>query len=216
MAQGSGGAVYVAGFSTTAGGDNDFTTIKYSRAVGPLLSMQKAGGALVLSWPNPAFSLQSAGSINGAYSNILGATSPYTNPVLATRVFRLISYWTVECIVLAFANGRANANSLQSSAALPAYAAVGGEGLSCRRRQRTGHDHAAFGVVADIESATVSARWRMILAHALRLVEILPQTRPVIFDSQDDLAVCAPNQLRSVWPSRFGGVVDAFLRVRYN
>jgi hypothetical protein len=89
---GSGGAVYVAGFSTTAAGDNDFTTIKYSRAVGPLLSMQKAGGTLVLSWPNPAFSLQSAGSINGAYSNILAATSPYTNPVLPTqKFFRLIS-----------------------------------------------------------------------------------------------------------------------------
>jgi hypothetical protein len=92
MALGSGGAVYVAGFSTTAGGDNDFTVLKYPRALGPLLSMQRADGALVLSWPNPAFSLQSAGSFSGGYSNILGATSPYTNPVLATqRFFRLIS-----------------------------------------------------------------------------------------------------------------------------
>jgi hypothetical protein len=93
MGLGSGGAVYVAGFSTTAGGDNDFTTLKYSGAIGPLLSAQKAGGALVLSWANPAFSLQSASSFSGAYSNILGATSPYTNSALTTlKFFRLMSY----------------------------------------------------------------------------------------------------------------------------
>ena len=92
LALGSGGVVYVAGFSTTAAGDNDFTILKYPRAIGPLLSMQRAGGALVLSWPNPAFSLQSASSFSGTYSNILGATSPYTNLAPPTqRFFRLIS-----------------------------------------------------------------------------------------------------------------------------
>ena len=55
---------------------------------------------------------------------------------------------------------------------------------SCRRRQRAGHDHAAFGVVADIESRAngFGPVAHDFLAHALRLVEILPQPSAVIFD----------------------------------
>jgi hypothetical protein len=45
---------------------------------------------LVLSWRNPAFSLQSAPAVIGNYTNIVGATSPYTNSITGSQqYFRL-------------------------------------------------------------------------------------------------------------------------------
>lgn len=56
------------------------------------LSMERAGDQLILSWINPAFSLQSAPLIGGAYTNIPGATSPYPIPIAdAQQFFRLKS-----------------------------------------------------------------------------------------------------------------------------
>jgi hypothetical protein len=47
-------------------------------------------GKLVLSWNAAGFALQAAGAVNGPYTNIPGAVSPYTNPITATtRFFRL-------------------------------------------------------------------------------------------------------------------------------
>jgi hypothetical protein len=47
---------------------------------------------LVLSWTNAAFGLQSAPTINGTFTNVPGATSPYTNPIVdLQQFFRLIS-----------------------------------------------------------------------------------------------------------------------------
>ena len=86
---------------------------------------------------------------------------------------------------------------------------------SCRRRQRAGHDHAAFWVVADIESRAngFGPVAHDFLSHALRLVEILPQPLAVIFDGQDDLAVCVRQANCDLFGLRvFGGVVDGFLR----
>jgi hypothetical protein len=47
------------------------------------------------------------------------------------------------------------------------------------------------------------------LSHAFRLVEILPQPLAVIFDRQDDLAVCVCQTNYDLFGLRvFGGVVD--------
>jgi hypothetical protein len=44
----------------------------------------------VLSWTNTGFNLQSAAAITSTFTNIPGATSPYTNAsVLAQQFFRL-------------------------------------------------------------------------------------------------------------------------------
>src|ERR1041385_3550447 len=89
------------------------------------------------------------------------------------------------------------------------------ERCSGRRRQRAGHDHAAFGVVADIEGRAngFGPVTHDSLSHALRLVEILPQPSAVVFDRQDDLAVCVRQTNYDLFGLRvFGGVVNGFLR----
>ena len=45
---------------------------------------------LVLSWTNAGFSLQSAPAVTGTFTNLPGATSPYTNALTgAQQFFRL-------------------------------------------------------------------------------------------------------------------------------
>jgi hypothetical protein len=51
------------------------------------LTIQLAGQDLVLSWPDNRFGLQSAPAATGIFTNILGATSPYTNPVSGSAQF---------------------------------------------------------------------------------------------------------------------------------
>ena len=51
------------------------------------LSIQRIPGNVVLTWPNPAFLLQSTTNANGPYLNIPGATSPYTNLTIAPHQF---------------------------------------------------------------------------------------------------------------------------------
>ncbi|MDB6125265.1 MAG: Immunoglobulin I-set domain protein [Pedosphaera sp.] len=54
------------------------------------LTIQQVGNSVVLSWTNPAFSLQSASDVTGPYTTISGAASPYTNAVSgAQQFFRL-------------------------------------------------------------------------------------------------------------------------------
>jgi len=56
----------------------------------PLIA-QTLGGAIILSWSDPDFILQSAPDITDIYTNIPGATSPYTNAIAGPqRFFRLI------------------------------------------------------------------------------------------------------------------------------
>jgi hypothetical protein len=56
------------------------------------MSFHTSGTNMVLSWPSSNFVLQSAPAIGGAWSNISGATSPYTNPITgSSKYFRLKS-----------------------------------------------------------------------------------------------------------------------------
>ncbi len=70
-------------------GYDDYVTIKYSSSVPPPvhLDFQLLGNQLLLSWTNAGFSLQSAPAITGTFTNIPGATSPYTNPLTGPQQF---------------------------------------------------------------------------------------------------------------------------------
>jgi hypothetical protein len=60
----------------------------YNPAASPIpLGYQRIGTNLVLSWNNAAFALQSAPSVTGVYSTIVGATSPYTNAISGPQKF---------------------------------------------------------------------------------------------------------------------------------
>lgn len=55
------------------------------------LNIASSGGNVTLTWTNPAFTLQAAPNVTGTYTNVTGATSPYTVPASgAARFFRLI------------------------------------------------------------------------------------------------------------------------------
>ena len=86
------GNVFVTG-SSSNGTNYDWATIKYSPNVSPVpLALQKVNNQLVLSWTNAVFGLQSASAITGTFTNLPGATSPYTNSITgAQQFFRLIS-----------------------------------------------------------------------------------------------------------------------------
>jgi len=71
---------------------DDWVVIKYSVLQSIPLSSQKMGDKLVLTWTNSGFNLQSAPTATGTFTNLPGATSPYTNPISgAQQFFRLIS-----------------------------------------------------------------------------------------------------------------------------
>jgi uncharacterized delta-60 repeat protein len=88
------GNVCVTGYSEGELGD-EFVTIKYSGDtwnVPVTLAIQITGNQAVLSWTNAAFSLQSAPTVHGYYTNVAGATSPFTNLITGNQqYFRLRS-----------------------------------------------------------------------------------------------------------------------------
>jgi hypothetical protein len=51
------------------------------------LNLQLINGTVVLSWSNPTFRLQAAPTVTGVYSNVAGATSPYTNALTGSQEF---------------------------------------------------------------------------------------------------------------------------------
>lgn len=51
------------------------------------LQFQIYGNNTILRWDNPAFSLQAAPMVTGVYTNISGATSPYTNANTRSQMF---------------------------------------------------------------------------------------------------------------------------------
>jgi hypothetical protein len=84
------GNVLVTGRSFVSGTGFDLLTIKYSAVSLPApipLNFQLTGNQLVLSWSNASFSLQSATAAAGSYTNVPGATSPYTNLTTSDRLF---------------------------------------------------------------------------------------------------------------------------------
>ncbi len=76
------------GSRDTVGIDNFKLT--YSSLSPVPLDIQLVETNTVLTWTNPSFLLQAAPEVTGPFTNVPGATSPYTNPIAApTMYFRL-------------------------------------------------------------------------------------------------------------------------------
>jgi uncharacterized repeat protein (TIGR03803 family) len=76
--------------TTHSGGSSGLGTVFKIKLSLPLV-IQSSGNAVVLSWTDPALALQAAPFAGGSYTNIPGATSPYTNAMDAPQqFFRLI------------------------------------------------------------------------------------------------------------------------------
>ena len=81
------GNILVAGSSEKATGGYVFTVIKYSGVGAPLLVLQSLSRTVMLSWADPGFTLQAADRIPGVFTNVPGATSPFTNFSSAPQQF---------------------------------------------------------------------------------------------------------------------------------
>ena len=72
-------------------GFDDVSITPMTLAPVPFGNIRLSGNEVILNWTNPAFALQAAPNVTGTYTNIPGATSPYTNPVTSgQKFFRLI------------------------------------------------------------------------------------------------------------------------------
>jgi uncharacterized repeat protein (TIGR03803 family) len=85
-------------YGTTEGGglagQGTVFSLGLSSVVPLPLTIKGIGNAVVLSWTDPSslFSLQAAPLVTGTYTNVPGATSPYTNAISgATEFFRLLA-----------------------------------------------------------------------------------------------------------------------------
>jgi len=86
------GSVFITGYTLGIDEHAYYTTIKYSSSVPPpvRLDFQTLNNQLVLNWTNAGFNLQTAPAVTGPFTNLLGATSPYTNVTTsAPQFFRL-------------------------------------------------------------------------------------------------------------------------------
>jgi hypothetical protein len=86
------GSVFVTGESTVGPpyGLKHYTTIKYNSTMVPKLNIQNLNSRFVLTWTTPGCSLQFAPTAASTFTNISGATSPYTNSVHGSEgYFRL-------------------------------------------------------------------------------------------------------------------------------
>jgi uncharacterized repeat protein (TIGR03803 family) len=81
-------------YGTAQEGGSSAEGTVFSLLVPPQLKISAAAANLILKWPSraaAAFTLQSAPALDGPFTNISGATSPYTNPIAAPQqFFRLI------------------------------------------------------------------------------------------------------------------------------
>jgi hypothetical protein len=62
-------------------------TIKYSSSILPRLDFQLLSNQAVLSWTDAGFSLQTALAVTGTFTNLPGATSPFTNSIVGPQQF---------------------------------------------------------------------------------------------------------------------------------
>jgi len=66
------------------------TIFAWPLALAPSLNITLSGGQITITWSDASFSLQAAPALNGTYTTVSGATSPYTTPATrAARFFRL-------------------------------------------------------------------------------------------------------------------------------
>ena len=75
--------------TTSAGGEvSDGVVFALKLATAPIpLNIQLMGGNAILDWSDPSFSLQSAPAVTGVYTNVSGASSPYTNAATSPQQF---------------------------------------------------------------------------------------------------------------------------------
>lgn len=86
------GSVYVAGTSPGGDGSFDYAAIKYATVNAAPIPLQilRVGSGRALTWGDARFALQSAPAVTGNFTNVSGATSPYTNSgATAQQFFRL-------------------------------------------------------------------------------------------------------------------------------
>ncbi|MDB6125268.1 MAG: hypothetical protein JWQ71_4261 [Pedosphaera sp.] len=70
---------------------SDVATIVAAPAPIPL-NLQYTGASVILTWTNPSFHLQSATTVAGPYTDVSGATSPYTNSVSGSELYFRLKY----------------------------------------------------------------------------------------------------------------------------
>jgi len=79
----SGGTLYGSAWNGGANGSGEL----FALTLQPTLNIQLIQNAVVLNWNNPSSSLSTAPTINGIFTNIAGAKSPYTNSITAPQQY---------------------------------------------------------------------------------------------------------------------------------
>ena len=70
--------------------DTNSLAVYQASSVLPTLAIHQSGNNVVLTWSDSSFALQSAPLVTGIYTNIPGASSPYSSPITgAQKYFRL-------------------------------------------------------------------------------------------------------------------------------
>ncbi|HEV2436936.1 MAG TPA: choice-of-anchor tandem repeat GloVer-containing protein [Verrucomicrobiae bacterium] len=78
-------------YGTGNDGGNSGNGTVFKLVIPITLFYQNIGNAIVYSWNDPSFVLQSAPAVTGTYTNIASATSPYTNSITGVqRYLRLL------------------------------------------------------------------------------------------------------------------------------
>jgi hypothetical protein len=93
LAADSNGNLTVTGSSPGANFAADYATIKYAPTALPYLTVQGINDKVVVLWTNSLFGLQSAPTAAGTFTNITGATSPYTNSIAQPYRFLRLSLY---------------------------------------------------------------------------------------------------------------------------
>jgi uncharacterized repeat protein (TIGR03803 family) len=84
------GALVLAGstlYGTTSGGGTLGVGTVFALNLAIPLNATMAGGQMVLNWSDPTYSLQAAPNITYVYTNVPGATSPFTNTITSSQMF---------------------------------------------------------------------------------------------------------------------------------